>query len=42
MEYERVFHKNAMAFLDFEMGDTESTSNDPAPVAEIPYIPLEK
>ena len=42
MEYERLFHKNAMAFLDFEMGDTGPTSGDPAPVAEIPYIPLEK
>ena len=42
VEYERLFHKDAMAFLDFEMGDTGPTSGDPAPVAEIPYIPLEK
>ena len=43
VEYERLFHKDVMAFLDFEMGDIiRSTSGDPAPATEIPYIPLEK
>ena len=42
-EYEKLFHEDAMTFLDFEMGNTVTTSGKSTVSAiAIPYIPLEK
>ena len=42
VEYEKLFHKNALNFMDFELGGGITKSKGGDPYQELPYIPLEK